>query len=138
MEFWYNHNNLLIHLYTTNQTEVRAYQFNKITRKGSLHFINNFSSSCNAIAYVEAIRNEKLNKAHAEALEMEAARNQQRTSSTEYVVETVSDGSSSGSYDFAVFHGGERNQAADLVNLLREKGWSVNLVKRVTTSEVIG
>lgn len=133
MEFWYKRHDVDIRIYQDGDGGVWADRYSSDGPLLLTFFVNEFPSSDEADAYINRIRHEKLTKAHVEALAVDAARTS-RLTLTEYVVEVIGKTSS---YDYITC--GKLHHAMELADWLRERdAHNVRVVKRVTTSEVVG
>lgn len=133
MEFWYKRHDVDIRIYQDGDGGVWADRYSSDGPLLLTYFVNEFRSSTEADKYIGSVRHEELTKAHKEALIMDAARTSRHTS-TKYIVEVLGKISN---YDYIACD--ELHHAMELADWLRERdAHNVRVVKRVTTSEVVG
>lgn len=132
MEFSYLWNDAIVVLYVKG---FNVYAERISVNKPGAYLLGTFPSVRDAEDYVAGVKREKLTELHEEALKEDAAR-QRPPTITEYVIEAVDDNGQHG-HDVATYFDDELTLAQTRLEMLRESGRRVRLVKWVTTSEVI-
>lgn len=130
MEFFYMRHDSIVRLYVKG---LEVYADIITDDEPDTYLLCIFPFLSYAEDYMANTKREKLNEAHGEALRENASRT---STVTEYVIEAVNDNAQNG-HDVATYFDDELSHARTRLEMLREKGYRVRLVKRVTTSEVI-